>query len=348
MKITMMDLEVIAKGALLPFLIGLAVTLISGTVFIPWLHKLKFGQEIREEGPKWHQKKSGTPTMGGIMFIVGIGIAAIVCTVMFAVGGNLTANTGKLALLFIIALGFGIIGFTDDYIKVVKKRNLGLTAIQKFLLQLLLTIVYIAALTAMGGLNTAVKIPFTSIEWVMPVWLYIPFVMFVMIGVVNAVNLTDGLDGLASSVTVIVSLFFAFAAAFFEEHGIFGLAAASAGALIGFLVYNKYPARVFMGDTGSLFLGALVALMAIDMGLHIYLIIVGFVYFAETLSVILQTSYFKYTKKKYGEGRRIFKMSPLHHHFEMCSWSEKKIVGVFSLTTLILCAVAYAAIFMLG
>lgn len=337
----------LAATSLLPFVLAFAVTAVLGPVFIPWLHKLKFGQEIREEGPKWHQKKSGTPTMGGIMFIVGIGISVIVCTLFFALKGNLNTTTGKLALLFIIALGFGIIGFIDDYIKVVKKRNLGLTSAQKFILQLVLTIVYVAALAAMGGLNTSVLIPFTSFAWNMPIWLYIPFVMFIMVGVVNAVNLTDGLDGLAATVTVIVSLFFVLAAWIFEEIGVRYLAAAMMGALIGFLIYNKYPAKVFMGDTGSLFLGASVALLAIDMGLHIYLIIVGFIYFAETLSVILQTAYFKYTKKKYGEGRRIFKMSPLHHHFEMCGWSEKKIVGVFSSVTFILCAIAFVLIFVL-
>lgn len=339
--------EAVIAGAL-PFLIALAVTLVLGPVFIPWLHKLKFGQEIREEGPKWHQKKSGTPTMGGIMFIAGIAAAVIVCTVIFMMKGILDAAHGKLALLFVIALGFGIIGFIDDYIKVVKKRNLGLTAIQKFMLQLLLTIFYVVSLAFMGALNTTVLIPFTSFSWIMPIWLYIPFVMFIIVGVVNAVNLTDGLDGLASSVTIIVSLFFTAVTIVMKELGIFYLSAAMAGALIGFLAYNKYPAKVFMGDTGSLFLGAAVALMAVDTGLHIYLIIIGFVYFAETLSVILQTSYFKYTKKKYGEGRRIFKMSPLHHHFEMCGWSEKKIVGVFSVVTFVLCLIAYAAIIYFG
>jgi phospho-N-acetylmuramoyl-pentapeptide-transferase len=182
----------------------------------------------------------------------------------------------------------------------------------------------------------------------MPVWLYIPFVMFVMVGVVNAVNLTDGLDGLATTVTIIVSLFFIGAAHVFNQLGAQSFASAMLGALLGFLIYNHYPAKVFMGDTGSLFLGASVALLAIDMGLHIYLIIVGFIYFAETLSVILQTSYFKYTKKKYGEGKRIFKMSPLHHHFEMCGWSEKKVVAVFASVTLILCIIAFWSVYRLG
>ncbi len=338
-------LKGLAMSSMLAFFVSLVVTLVFGPIFIPWLHKLKFGQEIREEGPKWHQKKSGTPTMGGIMFITGMAAAIIVTTIIFAVRKNFDAKFARCILLFAISLGFGAIGFVDDYIKVVKKRNLGLTAPQKFILQVLLAAVYIIVLHAMGLLDTAIKIPFTSIEWVMPIWLYIPFVMFIVVGVVNAVNLTDGLDGLASSITAVVALFFALVSYIvFEKTGVSVFAMALLGGLLGFLWYNKYPAKVFMGDTGSLFLGSAVALMAIDLKMPIYLILVGFVYFAETLSVIIQTTYFKYTKKKYGEGRRIFKMSPLHHHFEMCGWSEKKIVAVFSFVTAILCAVAALAI----
>ena len=332
-------------SSLLAFVVAIVVTLVFGPVFIPWLRKLKFGQEIREEGPKWHQKKSGTPTMGGIMFIVGIAAAILVTTIIFAVNGNLDKTYARCILLFVISLGFGIIGFIDDYIKVVKKRNLGLTASQKFIMQVVLAAIYVVVLYVMGVLDTAIKIPFTSIEWTMPLWLYIPFVMFIVVGVVNAVNLTDGLDGLASSITVIVGLFFAFASYIaFSEYGVTVFSMALVGGLLGFLWYNKYPAKVFMGDTGSLFLGAAVALMAIDLKMPIFLILVGFVYLMETLSVIMQTAYFKYTKKKYGEGRRIFKMSPLHHHFEMCGWKEKKIVAVFTLVTAVLCVVAWFAI----
>ena len=332
-------------SSLLAFVVAIVVTLVFGPVFIPWLRKLKFGQEIREEGPKWHQKKSGTPTMGGIMFIVGIAAAILVTTIIFAVNCNLDKTYARCILLFVISLGFGIIGFIDDYIKVVKKRNLGLTASQKFIMQVVLAAIYVVVLYVMGVLDTAIKIPFTSIEWTMPLWLYIPFVMFIVVGVVNAVNLTDGLDGLASSITVIVGLFFAFASYIaFSEYGVTVFSMALVGGLLGFLWYNKYPAKVFMGDTGSLFLGAAVALMAIDLKMPIFLILVGFVYLMETLSVIMQTAYFKYTKKKYGEGRRIFKMSPLHHHFEMCGWKEKKIVAVFTLVTAVLCVVAWFAI----
>ena len=325
---------------LLPFLIAFALTAAAGPIFIPWLHKLKFGQEIREEGPKWHQKKSGTPTMGGIMFIAGIGIAMIAVTLIAYFQGTLSTEIAKGILIFAVALGFGIVGFIDDYIKVVKKRNLGLTAIQKFGLQLLMTAIYVVVSYFMNTLHTHVFIPFINLSVELPMWIYIPFIMFVMVGVVNAVNLTDGLDGLASSVTLVEAAFFVVMSLFcFSEVGVSMFAAALMGAMAGFLIFNHYPAKVFMGDTGSLFLGGAVALMAIDLGIEIFLIIVGFVYFAETLSVIIQTSYFKYTKKKYGEGRRVFKMTPIHHHFEMCGWNEKKIVAVFSLVTLVLCVV---------
>lgn len=332
---------------LLGLVLAFAVTAVLGPIFIPWLHKLKFGQEIREEGPKWHQKKSGTPTMGGIMFIVGIGIAVIVNFIILAAGGRVDSVTGRGMLVFIIAFGFGIIGFIDDYIKVVKKRNLGLTAAQKFILQLVLTAVYVISLYFMGSLETDIYIPFVKYSITLPIWLYIPFIMFVMVGVVNAVNLTDGLDGLASSVTVVVSVFFMFASFMVfdsEGMGLSYFSAAVVGGLLAFLIYNKYPAKVFMGDTGSLFLGASVALMGIDLKMEIFLIPVGFVYFMETLSVIMQTAYFKYTKKKYGEGRRIFKMTPIHHHFEMCGWSEKKIVGLFTVVTVVLCVAAWIGI----
>lgn len=338
-------LKEMIMSSLLPFAVALAVTLVFGPVFITWLRKLKFGQEIRDEGPKWHQKKSGTPTMGGIMFIAGIAAAIVVTTIIYAANGNFDTTYARCILLFAISLGFGVIGFIDDYIKVVKKRNLGLTAAQKFILQVVLAAIYVIVLYAMGALDTAIKIPFTSIEWVMPIWLYIPFVMFIVVGVVNAVNLTDGLDGLASSITAVVAIFFAFTAYIvFSAYGVTVFSAALVGGLLGFLWYNRYPAKVFMGDTGSLFLGAAVALMAIDLKMPIFLILVGFVYFMETLSVIMQTTYFKITKKKYGEGRRIFKMTPLHHHFEMCQWKETKIVTVFTLVTAVLCAVAWFGI----
>lgn len=331
---------------LLSLVLAFAVTAILGPTFIKWLHKLKYGQEIREEGPAWHQKKSGTPTMGGIMFIVGMGVAVIVNIIIMSVKGNLSAVAMKALILFAVSLGFGAIGFVDDFIKVVKKRNLGLTAIQKFLLQLAFAAIYIVIMYFMNMLETDIVIPFVKYTVTIPMFLYVPFVLFVVVGVVNAVNLTDGLDGLAASVTIVVSLFFAVYAFFRFEPGETGVsiyAMALVGGLLGFLLYNKYPAKVFMGDTGSLFLGGAISLMAVDLNMHIYLIPVGIVYFMETLSVIMQTSYFKYTKKKYGEGRRIFKMAPLHHHLEMINWKETKIVTVFTLITLIMCVISFFA-----
>jgi len=335
-------LQILASD-LLPLIIAFAVTAALGPIFIPWLHKLKFGQEIRDEGPKWHQKKSGTPTMGGIMFIIGIGAAVTAVCIIGAVSGSFGAYHGKLILLYMIALGFGIVGFIDDHIKVVQKRNLGLTSLQKLLLQIAMTVIYVVVIYFIEGrLNTYILIPFTKIQLTLPIWIYIPFIMFVMVGVVNAVNLTDGIDGLASTVTLVEAVYFAVIGAVmagFYHISIIG--AALAGGMLGFLIFNHHPAKVFMGDTGSLFLGGIVAIVAIDTHMELFLVISGFVYFMETLSVIIQTSYFKYTRKKYGEGRRVFKMTPIHHHFEMCGWNERKIVTVFSLTTLILCVIAF-------
>lgn len=333
-------------ATLLSLLVSFGITAVSGPAFIKWLKKLKYGQEIREEGPAWHKKKSGTPTMGGIMFIVGIAVALIANVVISIVSDNFGDGMMKAIILFAVSLGFGAIGFVDDYIKVIKKRNLGLTAIQKFLLQLFLAALYVLIMYFMGMLKTEIVIPFIKYAVEVPMVLYVPFVMFVVVGTVNAVNLTDGLDGLASSVTVVTMVFFA-AYAFFRitppQDGISIYAMAVAGGLIGFLIFNKYPAKVFMGDTGSLFLGGALALIATELNMHLYLIIVGFVYFAETLSVIMQTTYFKITKKKYGEGRRIFKMTPIHHHFEMSGWKETKIVFAFTFTALILSVIAFFA-----
>lgn len=338
----------LVSTAVFIIVIAFAVTAILGPGFIRWLHKLKYGQEIREEGPKWHQKKSGTPTMGGIMFIAGTGISLIaIFAAAWILNGYPDHRLLDALIIYAFSLGFGIVGFIDDYIKVVKKRNLGLTPIQKLALQLIFAAVFVGIMYLRNNLSTTVIVPFIKYAVSIPMWLYIPFVMFVVVGTVNAVNLTDGLDGLASSVTVVTSLFFAayaFTAVEGEACGYVGFfGCAIAGGLLGFLIYNKYPAKVFMGDTGSLFLGGAISLMAVAMNMHLYLVIMGFVYFAETLSVIMQTAYFKYTKKKYGEGRRIFKMSPLHHHFEMCGWKETKIVAVFTVVTFFLCLIAYFA-----
>ena len=315
---------------LIPGLIALLTVLVTGPVFIPWLRKLKFGQEILEIGPNWHKSKSGTPTMGGLMFILGVVIAmAVALFVKFDL---------RLLMMVLVSVGFGLIGFVDDYVKVVKKRNLGLTAKQKFALQAILSIVYILVLKETGSLDTNIVIPFLDKTFAMPWWLYIVFILFVVTGTVNAVNLTDGLDGLCSSITCAVTLFFAAAGILAGDDVSAYFAMAVMGGVWGFLKFNKYPAKVFMGDTGSLFLGGAISVLAVGMKLPLLLIIVGFVYLFETLSVIIQVTSFKLT------GKRVFKMSPIHHHFEMCGWKETKIVRVFTLVTIVLCIIGYWAL----
>lgn len=314
----------------MPMLIAFLITCVVAPVLIPWLHRLKFGQQILEDGPVWHKKKQGTPTMGGITFILGIAVAV---TVALLVKFDI-----HLLMMLVISLGFGLIGFIDDYIKVVKKRNLGLTAWQKLILQAVFSVVYVFVLNKTGDLSTDIIIPFIGKTISMPWWMYIPFIIFVVVGTVNSVNLTDGLDGLATSITIVVGIFFAAigwlngsdAAAFFSS--------ALVGGLIAFLIFNHYPAKVFMGDTGSLFLGGAVSILAIGLKMPLVLVIVGFVYLFEAISVILQVASFQLT------GKRIFKMSPIHHHFEMCGWNEKKIVLVFTLITLLLCVVGFVAV----
>lgn len=315
---------------LLPLVIAFLVTVVLGPVVIPWLHKLKFGQQILEDGPTWHQNKSGTPTMGGLMFMAGVVVAMVVAlAVRFDV---------HVLMMLLISLGFGGIGLIDDYIKVVKKRNLGLTASQKFLMQVVLAVIYVVVLKLSGSLETEIILPFTDMVIPMPWWLYIPFIVIVVTATVNAVNLTDGLDGLAASITSVVALFFALAGLWLASSGTFLFGLAVLGGCLGFLLFNKFPAKVFMGDTGSLFLGGAISVMAIGLRMPLILVIVGFVYLFEALSVILQVLSFKLT------GKRIFKMSPIHHHFEMCGWKEKKIVRVFTLVTVVLCIIGVLAL----
>lgn len=315
---------------LIPLLTAFLVTAVLGPVLIPWLHKLKFGQQILDIGPNWHKKKSGTPTMGGIMFICGAAAAAAVALFHeFDI---------RLLMMLLISCGFGLIGFIDDYVKVVKKRNLGLTAAQKFALQAILAVIYVIVLKETGNLDNDIVIPFVSKTFRMPWWLYIVFILFVVTGTVNAVNLTDGLDGLAASITSVVALFFAVASILSADKMSAVFALALLGGCLGFLLFNHYPAKVFMGDTGSLFLGGSISVLAVSLEMPLILIIAGFVYLFETLSVIIQVTSFKLT------GKRVFKMSPIHHHFEMCGWKEVKIVAVFTAVTLLLCAVAVWAI----
>ena len=315
-----MNIDLMIVAAVIAFVIAA----ICGPVMIPVLHRLKFGQEIREIGPSWHKKKSGTPTMGGFIFILPI----LICTFVFV-------RTSTAAALALFALSFGLVGFIDDYIKVVKKRNLGLTEKQKFLLQLLFSVVFvIISIYVFEFIDTKIFVPFLKTEIELS-WFYIPLSLFVLIGTTNSVNLTDGVDGLASSVTVVVAGFFAILA---YAKGMYDIAAVNAiavASLFGFLIYNRHPAKVFMGDTGSLFLGGLVCSNALLMKNPLILIIAGGVYVFETLSVIIQVSVFKSTKK------RVFKMSPIHHHFEMCGWSEVRIVLTASLVTALLCVIAY-------
>ncbi len=306
------------------------VAAIGGVFLIPFLHKLKFGQEIREEGPKWHKSKSGTPTMGGFIFIFAVIVAMFAGVIAY--GCNRSEINGVLSL-GLASLGFGAIGFLDDYIKVILKRNLGLRAKQKFSLQFLVAVLFSVWLIGGGVIDTGIKIPFTDKMLTMSYYAYIPFIVIVMLAAVNSVNLTDGIDGLATSVTMVVCLFYLVVSSISESTPVVILSCATLGGLGGFLIYNKFPAKVFMGDTGSLFLGGVVCAMAIYMKNPLLLLIVGFVYVMESLSVIIQVAWFKKT------GKRIFKMSPIHHHFEMCGWSEKRIVAVFSLVTAILCMI---------
>ncbi|MBR5155465.1 MAG: phospho-N-acetylmuramoyl-pentapeptide-transferase [Clostridia bacterium] len=316
--------------------IAFVASAVSGLFLIPFLHKLKFGQEIREEGPAWHQKKSGTPTMGGFIFIVAV-LVSVALGIFITNLNEYTEDVLSLIAMLGAALGFGSVGFLDDYIKVILKRNLGLRAGQKFSLQFLVSLIFAVWIVASGLVDTEIIIPFTDITVELGYIIYIPFIILVMLAAVNSVNLTDGLDGLAGFVTLFVAIFYLAVSNIKGITTVAVFAATLIGGILGFLLYNKYPAKVFMGDTGSLFLGGAISAMAIFMKNPLVLLIVGFVYVAEALSVIIQVAYFKKT------GKRIFKMSPIHHHFEMCGWSEGKVVTVFSLVTILLCLVSLAA-----
>ena len=331
------------------FCAALAAFIISavlGRFLIPFLHKLNFGQTILDIGPSWHKNKQGTPTMGGIMFIAAITVVTIISTIVYIFTGADFINTyfadiPKESLLIFSGLGLalanGLIGFIDDYIKVVKKRNLGLTAKQKLVLQFATAAIYLAVL-GFFGCDTATIIPFVG-EVDLGFFYYI-IAAVAIVGIVNSVNLTDGVDGLDGSITFFACVSFMLIASMLDSLGLTAMSAASCGACLGFLVWNFHPAKVFMGDTGSLFLGGLVCALAFAMDMPILLIPVGIVYIAEELSVILQVSYFKLT-----HGKRLFKMSPIHHHFEMCGWSEVKIVAVFSAVTAVFGAIAFALVY---
>ncbi len=331
-------MESILLKTLAGLLLGFAVSVILGKWLVPALRRLKAGQSIKEDGPTWHMSKQGTPTMGGLMFIAALTVVVLLLNGPAIVAGDLTS---LFVLLF--ALVFGLIGFLDDYAKIRKKENTGLSASQKFLLQLAAAILFIAVLRTAGILSPNLYVPFFGVEWKLPWVVYMIFAALVITGTVNAVNITDGVDGLAGTVTLPVCAFFVaafgYAAVCWDRPGSAAMtifAAALFGGIVGFLVYNFYPAKVFMGDTGSLFLGGAVCGMAFALDLPLILILVGIIYIIETMSDIIQVTYFKAT-----HGKRIFRMAPLHHHLEMGGWSEKKVVFVFAGISLVFCILAY-------
>jgi phospho-N-acetylmuramoyl-pentapeptide-transferase len=311
---------------IIPVLISFFVSVVLCPIVIPFLAKLKFGQFVRDDGPQSHLKKAGTPTMGGVVILAGILITSLI---------YIGTNSDIIPILF-ITVGFGIIGFLDDFIKVVMKRSLGLKPYQKIIGQLLITGIYCYYMFEKIGLSTEIYIPFSNgLVWDLG-YIYIPLIFIIMIGTVNSVNLTDGLDGLASGVTVLVATFFTVICMGIDSN-ITPITCAAVGSLLGFLLFNTYPARVFMGDTGSLALGGFVAGTAIYLKMPLFLLIVGLIYVIEALSVMIQVGYYKLTKK------RIFRMAPIHHHFELGGWNETKVVVVFNIITAILCLIGLLA-----
>ncbi|MCI7625182.1 MAG: phospho-N-acetylmuramoyl-pentapeptide-transferase [Firmicutes bacterium] len=313
----------------LAIVIAAVITGLLGYFMVPFLHKIKFGQTIREVGPSWHKNKQGTPTMGGIMFIIGSSVAAVICIAFLWLNGGAETQLMLVKVMAgaLMAVGFGIVGFLDDYISIKKHRNLGLTEIQKLILQFIIVGAYLLSVALAGG-TTETVIPFLgSVD--LGFFYYILAAVFI-VGMVNAVNFTDGIDGLNTSVTLVVALVFSVIAMLLNRVGLSLYAAAIVGAMIGFLFWNANPAKVFMGDTGSLFLGGAVCALAFGVDMPILLILIGIIYIVEILSVVLQVTYFKIS-----HGKRIFKMAPIHHHFEMCGWNENKICFVFSGVTLL-------------
>ena len=312
----------------IPVLVSFALSAIMGPVIIPVLRNLKMGQTEREEGVKEHLKKAGTPTMGGVIILLSILITSLF---------YIRSNPQIIPVLF-VTIGFGLIGFLDDYLKVVMKRSDGLFPKQKMALQIVVTAIFAYYLVKVAGISLKMLVPFSGGRYLDLGWLAIPVLFFAVIGTVNGVNFTDGLDGLASSVTVLVATFFT-VVAIGTKSGIEPVTGAVVGALLGFLLFNVYPASVFMGDTGSLALGGFVASAAYMLQMPLFIIIVGLIYLVEVLSVIIQVTYFKKTG-----GKRIFKMAPIHHHFELCGWSETRVVAVFSIITAILCLLCMVAL----
>ncbi len=309
-------------------LVSFALSVIMGPVVIPVLRRLKMGQTEREEGVQSHLMKAGTPTMGGVIII-----AAITITSLFYI-----KDYPKIIPVLFVTVGFGLVGFLDDYLKVVLKRSDGLMPAQKMAFQLVITAVFAYYIVNVADISLELLLPFSGGKYLDLGWFAVPLLFVAVIGTVNGVNFTDGLDGLASSVTVLVATFFS-VVAIGTNSGIEPITCAVAGALLGFLLFNVYPASVFMGDTGSLALGGFVASTAYMLQMPLFIILVGAIYLIEVLSVMIQVTYFKKTG-----GKRIFKMAPIHHHFELCGWSETRVVAVFSIITAILCLIAFMAI----
>lgn len=325
---------------LLSLLIAFSVSFVLYKIFIPVLRKVKLGQKILEIGPSWHKCKEGTPTMGGLFFIIGIVVAVLACgwrfifTPQYTVVDGVRIKDYRLIINLALCVMTGAVGFIDDYVKLFKKQNKGLTAWQKMLFLILTSLGYLLLMNHFGYINTSVNLPFIVGQVDLGVFYYV-FAVLLMVYMINCANLTDGIDGLAGSISAIIMTMYFLFSSFFGKTDMSIFTAAVIGGLLAFLMFNFHPAQVFMGDTGSLFLGSAAVLMAFWTNASVLIVLIGLVYFVEGLSVMLQVASYKITKK------RIFKMAPIHHHFEMCGWSEWKIVSVFSLVTLACCATAY-------
>lgn len=317
------------QETILAIIISFAISAVLCPLIIPFLHKLKFGQQVRQDGPQAHLKKQGTPTMGGLIIL-----SSIIITSLFYI-----SRYPKIIPVLFMTVGFGIIGFLDDYIKIVMKRSEGLNPVQKLIGQFVITGIFAWYVVKSGEVGTEMLIPFTggfkNGAFLHLGILFVPALFFIVLGTDNGVNFTDGLDGLCTSVTILVATFLTIVA-IGENTGISQITGAVVGSLLGFLLFNVYPAKVFMGDTGSLALGGFVSASVFMMRMPLFLPIIGFIYLAEVLSVIIQVTYFKKTG-----GKRFFRMAPIHHHFELGGWSETRVVAVFSIVTAILCLVAY-------
>ena len=313
------------KSVYISLFLSFILTTAIAPIFIPFLLKLKVGQTVRDDGPESHLKKNGTPTMGGIIILIGfLGGSVIFC-----------ARYSNTIPVMLMTIGFGLIGFIDDYIKVVLKRSMGLRAWQKLLLQIIVTAIFAVYLTKVAGVNLLLRVPFTNGYMLDLSWFSYVILFLAVLGTVNGANLTDGVDGLASSVTIVIAIYFAIIAVL-ENMGLEPTSLALIGSLLGFLIFNCYPAKVFMGDTGSLALGGYVIATAYMLNMPLYVIIVAVIYLVENISVMLQVSYFKITK-----GKRLFKMAPIHHHFEKSGWSETKVVTVFTIVSIFAAVIGY-------